>query len=330
MKMQLKLIIISMIAVLMITSVSAVDECDCCACNTSTSEPIGEKEVGDTVKLNVDGELREFIIVQQGSPTGLYNGFENGTVLLMKDILENRVWNTLNSGFYANSSIHAWLNNEFLNMLDPDIRSQVSQVKIPHRAGGGTTPTVSSGDNGLQCRVFLLSAIEVGAGTLGGLAFDGIAFSYFDGINHNSSTSQRVSSFSDGTSTAWWLRTSSVAIMGEIRCVTNNGSLNHAPVANVINPFTGTTRGVRPAFVLSNTLLIDKDGEICNCVCNCTPTPTPTEPTDNATDTVSDSAFTPELATMLEDFILIASSVLLLGLVILVFKVLYWLFRIFF
>src|SRR5699024_6141674 len=128
---------------------------------------LGTKAAGDICTLKVSGSTRNFIVAQQGRPaSGNYDtSFDNVTWLLMQDIYDLRQWAVSIVNDYANSSIHSWLNNEasgFLSLLDADIRAVIPTVKIPYRPGGGTSSSVSSGANGLACKAFLLSLLEVG------------------------------------------------------------------------------------------------------------------------------------------------------------------------
>ena len=107
---------------------------------------LGTKAVGSTIKLNLNGSPREFLIMHQGNPsTGMYDASCNGTWVRMKEAYENRQWDSSNND-YANSDVDAWLNGTFLNMLDQDIREQgVKQVKIPYRPGSGNGSNVNTG-----------------------------------------------------------------------------------------------------------------------------------------------------------------------------------------
>ena len=119
---------------------------------------LGTKAVGSTIKLNLNGSPREFLIMHQGNPsTSMYDASCNGTWVRMKEAYENRQWDSSNND-YANSDVDAWLNGAFLNMLDQDIREQgVKQVKIPYRPGSEKSDTVNTGADGLTCKAFLLS-----------------------------------------------------------------------------------------------------------------------------------------------------------------------------
>lgn len=142
---------------------------------------LGTKAVGSTIKLNLNGSPREFLIMHQGNPsTSMYDASCNGTWVRMKEAYENRQWDSSNND-YANSDVDAWLNGTFLNMLDPDIREQgVKQVKIPYRPGSGTGNNVNTGANGLSRKVFLLSIREMGLSPVYS-PNDGVTLAYYSG-----------------------------------------------------------------------------------------------------------------------------------------------------
>ena len=75
--------------------------------------------VGSTVKLMEGGTAVEYLVVNQGKPSGssLYDDSCDGTWLLRKDIHSNRQWNTSNVNKYESSAINTWLNGEFFNTL---------------------------------------------------------------------------------------------------------------------------------------------------------------------------------------------------------------------
>ena len=71
---------------------------------------LGTKAVGSKVKIKINGTLRNFIVVNQGKPSSLYDSTCDGTWLLMEDIYETRAWHSSNVNDYANSDIHKYLN----------------------------------------------------------------------------------------------------------------------------------------------------------------------------------------------------------------------------
>ena len=120
--------------------------------------------VGSAVKLMEGGTAVEYLVVNQGIPenSSLYDASCDGTWLLMKDIYENRQWNSSNVNNLENSTIHSYLNGTFLNLFESNIRDAIKQVKLPYRKNGGSGGSDQSGANGLLCKIFLLSGYEVG------------------------------------------------------------------------------------------------------------------------------------------------------------------------
>jgi hypothetical protein len=211
------------------------------------------KAVGDIVKLNHDGVAWEYIIGHRGSPSAMYNGFDGGVLVFMKNTYESRPWNDgAQNNDYAFSTINKWLNNTFLYTLDEDIRPHVKPVRIPYRAGSGTSTTVSSGDNGLLTQVFFLSGREVGFGAATYLPNEGVAIDYFKGIESTGSSPIRMAK---GVSNLWWLRSSHTSSSTHAWVVFSDG---HGDRSNG----TSDGWGIRPAFVLPEDLMVADDGTI--------------------------------------------------------------------
>lgn len=214
---------------------------------------LSTKAVGSTVKLTVNGKAREFIVVHQGKPSSVYDESCNGTWLLMKDIYENRVWQSGNINKYESSDIHSYLNNTFLKLFDSNIQGAIKQVKLPYRKNGGSGGTTQQGANGLPCKIFLLSAPEVHYEHTYIDSGEGAALSYFASCVTNGADSKRVAYLS-GSAAGWWLRSPSTYNTGNVWYVISNGvyGLNHA----------SGSYGIRPALVLPSTLLVSDDGTV--------------------------------------------------------------------
>ena len=61
-------------------------------------------EIGQTIKLNVNGKAWDWLVVHQGLPSDIYDASCDGTWLLMKDIYENRQWNSTDSNVLETST----------------------------------------------------------------------------------------------------------------------------------------------------------------------------------------------------------------------------------
>ena len=215
---------------------------------------LGAKAVGSIVKIKVNGAAKDFIIVHQGKPSSVYDDSCNGTWLLMKDIYEERQWNSSNTNDYANSTIHSYLNSTFLNLLEPNIKRAIKQVKLPYRKGSGSSETVTSGSNGLSAKIFLLSAAETSFSHAYMPSGEGTELAYFKGCADDSSDSKRVAYFGRFAD-FWWLRSPSCSGYSNYALyVGSDGGLD-----DYLSP---SSYGIRPAFVLPSTLLVSDDGTV--------------------------------------------------------------------
>lgn len=216
---------------------------------------LSTKAVGSTVKLKVDGSLKEFIVVHQGKPSSMYDESCNGTWLLMKDCYVSRAWHSSNVNKYESSDIHSYLNNTFINLFDSNIRDAIKQVKLPYRKNGGSGGQDQSGANGLNCKIFLLSGYEVGWTTSDNPYFpvDGAKLAYFESGTGTSANNKRVA-YLNGSAANWWLRSPYTSGTNYVWGVYSNGDYNNNRESN--------SYGIRPALILPSTLLVSDDGTV--------------------------------------------------------------------
>ena len=210
---------------------------------------LSAKNVGDTIYIKENGTRQAYLIVHKGSPSTAYSGFDNGVVVLRTDIHSKGVYDSSNND-YANSDLHSWGNNTFLNTIDSEIRNQIMTVKIPYRRGTSGS-SVSSGANGLQCRVFFLSTKEVDS-TESYSPNEGAVFSYFSGGGN----SKRIARY-NGQADYWWLRSPGIDYGVEVGscCIRDTGATWGWQVYEV-------SYGRRPAFVLPSSLFVSDDGDV--------------------------------------------------------------------
>lgn len=218
---------------------------------------ISELQVGSTVKMAVNGTLRDFLVVNHGLPSSLYDDSCNGTWLLMKDIYTSVIWAPSYTYNYSTSSIHNYLNSDFPNLLDSNIRDTIKEVKIPYYKEGTPSGTLYSGSNGLPCKCFALSGYEVGWSYDDNMHFpyDGTKLSYFESGTAASANSKRIASSDDtgwNRTNIWWLRSQYSTL--KVWRVVYDGTYESWDIDG--------SGGVRPAFILPSETLVADDGTI--------------------------------------------------------------------
>lgn len=110
---------------------------------------------GDIVQLPENGVLVDFYVAKLDYESAL-NG-TGRTLLVRKDVYDNRVWDSGRVNAYASSDLDSWFNNTYKNMLSSAISSLIGTTKIPYTPGNGNN-TVST----LERAVFALSVTELG------------------------------------------------------------------------------------------------------------------------------------------------------------------------
>lgn len=213
--------------------------------------PLGELAVGTLIKILENGAPVEYLIVNQGLPSSMYDASCDGCWVLRKDIAERRMWDSSNND-YKNSDIQAYLNGGWLSRYSAGVLSQIKQVKIPYVNGTGSGGSVASGANGLSCKIFLLSGYEVSFSTGGNQYFprDGAKLSYFSSGTDSAANNKRIANY-NGTATIWWLRSPYAVNTDYVWDVYSNGNHDRGHYS--------TTYGVRPALILPSTALVDQD-----------------------------------------------------------------------
>ena len=208
----------------------------------STGISAGDIDVGATVKINENGQPVDYLVVHQGLPSDIYDASCEGTWCLRKDIAENRQWHSSNVNDYANSTVHAYLNGDWLDRYDPDVAEAIIQAKIPYVNGTGGS-AVASGSSGLSCKIFLLSGREVGLSTSDNQYFpnDGAKLSYFESGTGSSALNKRIAKL-NGSATLWWLRSPYTRSTNDAWLVLSTGSYSSSSCTNSF--------GIRPALIL--------------------------------------------------------------------------------
>lgn len=206
--------------------------------------------VGSVVKLMENGVATEYLVVNQGKPSGssLYDASCDGMWLLRKYVKETRPWHSSAVNDYQNSTIHAWLNGDFFNQFGSVEQAVIKQVRIPYVNGTGTGLVVSGG-NGLVTKIFELSAPEAAYGTGDnheyGTKNDGARVDYFQ----QGEQFKRISTLDNGDEADWQLRSPCSNTTDTFWYVGWNGYIIHNKATS--------RRGIRPALILPPNALFD-------------------------------------------------------------------------
>lgn len=213
--------------------------------------PAGDLAVGNSVFLKVNGVLTEFLIVNKGIPgnSSLYDASCDGVWLLMKDVYENRAYNTSNDPLYYNSQLHSYLNSTFLSLLDANVIDLIHQAVLPIAQNSSNKYII-----GMSAKIFLLSGTEVGW-TNQYMAVEGAKLDYFVADYAGNSTR---AAYMDGVSSGWSLRSanSDDRHWGVFSATQNSNypagyvSFNHVP---------SYAYGVRPALIVPHNVLFDEE-----------------------------------------------------------------------
>lgn len=205
--------------------------------------PLSSLPVGTKIKLKENGTLVNYIVVNQGKPSSIYDASCDGTWLLRESLYETRQWHSSDVNDYANSTIKSYLGSTFLALFDSAIQNAIKQIKIPYRPRSGTSSTINSGSNGLSCKIFLLSGYEMGWTSSDSSYFpaDGAKLSYFDSGTGTTANNKRIAYLS-GRATYWWLRSPYTISSTYAWYVRANGDYDSGSCS--------VPYGVRPALVL--------------------------------------------------------------------------------
>ena len=158
----------------------------------SSGTAIGDLPVGTVVPVQETAGTANYLIVQQGLPSSIYDSSCNGTWLWRVGItgLTTYGFNGYVNNFNASilkSSTNSW----YYNISDP-IKSSIKLVKIPYSSYNNVT----TGASGAEVYAFPLAAIELGFTLVGNMTAkeDGSRLQYFATHTENSFRIQHYNS----------------------------------------------------------------------------------------------------------------------------------------
>lgn len=203
-------------------------------------------DVGASVMINEEGEPVEYIVIQKGVPSGIYDSSCDGVWLLRKDIANSQEFQPDRNNVYETSSVYEWLTSTMLKKYDQNL--EIKQVKIPYLSGGGLNGELKTGSNGLSCKIFLLSGYELGWTKSDSSYFpaDGAVLEYFNGLQ--TSDKKRTALF-NGSPYDWFIRSPKLTEPESVFYVNKSGGYSTLTFADGIG-------GVRPVIVLPYDIMV--------------------------------------------------------------------------
>lgn len=196
--------------------------------------PLSDYAEGDIIKLNEGGSPIEFYVSKHDYESGL-NG-AGRTLVVRKDVYDNRAWDSGNVNAYSGSDLDTWFNGTYKNLLDPAIQTAIGTTKFYYTPGNGNG-TVRT----LERSIFALSHTEIGRGS-----------PYMDSEGSELPIASTLQiAYKSGTATTQWTRSPYDIYTNVSWFLDSNGDLKAISCTS--------NKGSRPIFTLPSTLLFNPD-----------------------------------------------------------------------
>lgn len=221
---------------------------------------LGNEPIGNIVKLSFNGGLCDFIVIHHGKPSADYgNGFDGGTILLMKDIYAKL--RLPNNGYYKDSERAQFINNTMYPLFGNEVKNEIRSVTIPFQTT--LKPSgLKKGVDGLTTRLFLLSAKELNreptydSHNAETFSSDGSPLAYF-------AAGGSILAYLNGIASDWTLRSTNVIYMPiDDEWLSRPYIYIVRETGFIVFHNSSADRGIRPALVLPDTLYISDTNEV--------------------------------------------------------------------
>lgn len=198
----------------------------------ASGKPLGNFSEGDIIQLNEGGVPVDFYVSCHNYEQSL-NG-AGRTLVVRKDVYDQRQWNSSYWNDWANSSMRSWLNEDYKALLGPEIQEAMGTTTYCYTPGNGNWTVTTRSD-----AVFLLSLTELGKS--------------HDYANAEGSALPIASNlqfaYQNGNRTTYqWTRSPDTTGLYNAYCLYSNGNISDGSVTN--------TEGSRPAFTLPSDFRI--------------------------------------------------------------------------
>lgn len=199
---------------------------------------LGNKATGSIIKLKENGTLVDFYVACHNYEQSL-NG-AGRTLVVRKDVYDQRAWHSSNVNAWASCSMRSWLNSTYKALLDADIQEAMGTTTYRYTPGNGNTTASTRSD-----AVFLLSLTELGQST---------TYANVEGSALPIASTLRIA-YQNGSATTQWTRSPRTDVTYGAWGLNSSGGIDYYYV------YTGTS-GSRPAFTLPSSLYVSDDGSV--------------------------------------------------------------------
>ena len=198
---------------------------------------LGNKSTGSIIKLKENGTLVDFYVAKHDYESGL-NG-AGRTLVVRKDVYDQRQWHSSNVNAWANCTMRSWLNSTYKALLDSDIQELMGTTTYYYTPGNGNWTVTTRSD-----AVFLLSLTELGQSH---------TYAKVEGSALPIASTLRIA-YRNGSATTQWTRSPYTYDTYLAWRLNSDGGIGYSNCTN--------THGSRPAFTLPSSLYVSDDGSV--------------------------------------------------------------------
>mgnify|MGYP000811318773 CR=1 FL=1 len=198
---------------------------------------LGNKATGSIIKLKENGTLVDFYVACHNYEQSL-NG-AGRTLVVRKDVYDQRAWHSSNVNAWASCSMRSWLNSTYKGLLDADIQEAMGTTTYRYTPGNGNNTVTTRSD-----AVFLLSLTELGQSH---------TYANVEGSALPIASTLQIA-YQNGSATTQWTRSPYTGNTYYAWRLVSNGNINYY--------YCTYTYGSRPAFTLPSSLYVSDDGSV--------------------------------------------------------------------
>lgn len=199
---------------------------------------LGNKSTGSIIKLKENGTLVDFYVAKHDYESGL-NG-AGRTLVVRKDVYDQRQWHSSNVNAWANCTMRSWLNSIYKALLDSDIQELMGTTTYYYTPGNGNWTVTTRSD-----AVFLLSLTELGQSH---------TYAKVEGSALPIASTLQIA-YQGGSATTQWTRSPRTGGAFSAWGLYSDGDISDGGHCT-------NTGGSRPAFTLPSSLYVSDDGSV--------------------------------------------------------------------